>query len=252
MVKKKKVTRRSSSLNVEAFRHKIVPVRRSGKPINLCIYGKTGVGKTTFCATAPDVLLVDCNELGTMSIEDTGIDVTYITSYEEINLLYWFLAKGNHNYKSVAIDTISSLQALCLSFVLGEAAAMDLSKDPKMPDRRDYGKITVLMSDVILQFRNLPLNVIFTAHERSWSEDEGEVEVCPDLPPRVRAILEAAVDILGRLYTKEVETPTGKRTIERRLLVGPHDKYRSKSRKKALGYIIRHPTFPLIMGQNRR
>ena len=245
MVKKNK---RSSTIDISSVPGKIVSVNSIRKPLRIAIYSKPKVGKTTFCATAPKVLIVDCNEEGTLSIRDSGVDATYIKEFEEINLIYWFLARGKHKYETVAIDTISSLQTMGLDYVMGEAASLDLSKDPKMPDRRDYGKLSVIMNDVIYNFRNLHMNVIFTAHERSSEEEEGEVQIYPDLTPRVRQTFTGAVDIIGRLYIKELDK-NGKRSRERRMLVGSHDKFISGDRSGKLGYIFKNPTFPRIIGR---
>lgn len=248
MAKKK----RRSRIDVESIREKIVPVTKTKKPLKVGIYGKAGVGKTTFCAGAPRVLLIDCNEEGTLSVEDSGIDVIYIKRFDEIDLVYWFLAKGKHKYKTVAIDSITSLQAMGLKFVLKEAAELDLTKDIAMPDRRDYGKLNILMSDVIENFRNLPMHVIFTAHERTREEEDGDIEVFPLMTPGVRSHFEGLMDIIGRLYTREVETEGGKRRVVRRMLVGPHDRYVSKTRSKKLGAILKDPTFPLILKKTGR
>ena len=249
---KKKKKKKKSSVDIESIRKRIVPVKRTKKPLKVGVYGKPGVGKTTFIAMAPKVLLIDCNEEGTLSIEDLGIDVIYIKKFEDINLIYWFLAKGTHKYKTVGIDSITSLQAMGLKFVLDEAASLDLTKDPAMPDRRDYGKLNILMSDVIENFRNLPMHVIFSAHERTREEEDGDIEVFPLMTPGVRSHFEGLMDIIGRLYTREVENESGKRKIVRRMLVGPHDRYITKTRSKKLGSIIKDPTFPLMLKKTGR
>ncbi len=238
--------KKKRSKDYNKFKSKIAPVKSIKRPLRIGVYGKPGVGKTTFCASGPKVLLVDMDEEGTLSVKDRNIDVTYVKTFEEIDLLYWFLKKGDHSYGTVALDTVTSLQRIGLSFVLKEAAELDLTKDPQMPDRRDYGKLTVALTDVLLNFRNLPMNLILTAHERSSSEEEGELDIYPDLTPRIRSVYEGCVDIIGRLYTREIENDEGKRKVVRRMLVGPHERYISKSRSSALGAILKNPTFPAI------
>ncbi len=249
MVKKKKKV--SSKLRIEKFRKKIVRVGQIERPLRMGIYSKPGVGKTTFCATARKVLIADCNEEGTLSIADTKVDVTYIKTFEDVNLLYWFLAKGDHDYETVAIDTITSLQGLGLKFVLDQAAELDLTKDPQMANRQDWGKLNNLMIDIINNFRNLPMNLIITAHERSREEEDGDIEVYPLMTPGTRTHFEGVMDIIGRYYIREV-VKNDKRKIVRRMLVGPHEKYISKSRAKVLPMILKNPTFPSILKQIRR
>lgn len=241
MVKKKR-----SRVDIEGFQDKIVPANKSRRPLRMGLYGKPGVGKTTFCASASKVLLIDCGEEGTMSIKDTNTDIYYVKEFEDINLVYWFLAKGQHEYETIAVDTITSLQAMGLKYVLNEASELDLTKDPAMADRRDWGKLNVLMQDIVTNFRNLPMNIIFTAHERTKEEEDGDVETYPLMTPGLRSHWEGMMDLIGRLYTREMEVK-GKRKIVRRMLVGPHDKYISKSRSKRLPRIIKDPTFPSIL-----
>jgi len=255
MAKKRK--KKSSRINIEEFEKKIVSASKRRRPLRMGIYGRPGTGKTTFCATAPHVLIVDC-EQGTMSIEDTGVKVIEIKEFEDMNLVYWFLAKGDHNFKSVAIDSLTSLQAMGLDFVLNEAASLDLTKDPKMADRRDYGKLNKLMIDIINNFRSLPMHVIMTAHERSREEEDGDVEIYPLMTPGTRSHFEGVIDVIGRLYTREIEVEgrrgKPKRKVVRRLLVGPHSRYISKARapkSSRLPPIIKDPTFPVILKKIR-
>jgi phage nucleotide-binding protein len=245
MAKKK----RSSSIDYQSFEEQIISIDEVEEPfIKMVVYGKPKVGKTTFAGSVPDVLLVDC-EMGTMSVRGKGIKAARIKSYDDINLLYWFLRKGKHNFKGVAIDTLTSLQGMCLDFVMKEAAEQDLNKDVNMPERRDWGKLSVVMQDMILQFRNLPMHVVFTAHERSRTDDEGDTEVSEQLTPGVQSVLNGAVDIIGRLYVKETEDKKGKRIRERRMLVGSHDKFVSGDRSGKLGHIFKEPTFPKVLAR---
>src|SRR5262245_56152307 len=103
----------------------------SEHPMNLSVvvYARPKVGKTRFCATAPDVLIVDCDEKGTDSTrDDTDPMTARITTWSEINDIYWYLQSGAHDFRSVAIDTVSGLQTLAMNFVLGDEAARDASR----------------------------------------------------------------------------------------------------------------------------
>lgn len=246
MVKKK----RKSSVDYQSVESQIISVdEQEDNYLKMVVYSRPKVGKTIFCSTAPNVLIIDCNEGGTLSIKGKGSKAYYIRKWEDINLVYWYLAKGKHNFKTVAIDTMSSLQKLGLSFVMSEASEQDLNKDPKMPERRDWGKLSVIMEDMILQFRNLSMHVIFTAHERSRTDDEGDTTVTEELTPGAQSVLNGAVDIIGRLYIKESENSKGKKIRERRMLVGAHEKFVSGDRSGKLGYIVKNPTFPGILAK---
>jgi hypothetical protein len=143
----------------------------------------------------------------------------------------------------VVIDNITSLASLCMDFVLGEEAALDPTLDAEMPDKRHWGKVARKMRTEILKFRNLPMHVVFIAQERrgfSDDDDEEAPEVFPEVSPSVRKDLTAAVDIIGRMYVKEVTTKKkvkGKvkktSSTSYRMLIGPSERYVTKDRSNA-------------------
>jgi hypothetical protein len=222
---------------------------------NILVYGKPGVKKTRFCATAPDVIIIDVDEEGTDSIRrDLDSDVIRVYSWMEVDDIYWFLQEGAHSYKSVAMDGVTGMQTLCMNFVLGEAAARDASRDPDMASRQSWGKIGKLMKTQITNYRNLPMNVLFTATERAReaddsSEDEEIVRVFgPNVSPSVASHLEQSVGTIGRMVKREVvvrsaKTKKTRREVRSRLLLGDSERYISKDRNGLFGEFIDAPDF---------
>lgn len=218
-------------------------------------YGRSGAGKTRLTATASDILLIDVNEKGTSSTRrDLNPNVYPIEFWQEINEVFWYLQNGNHKFRSVGIDGVTALQNLCMKFILGDEAARDASRDPDMPTRAAWGKLGELMKTTITNYRNLPMNVIFTALQRSRDVGDDEVEsniiISPNCSPSVAGHLEAAVDVIGHLYTREVlvrrrgapEDEKPKKVVRRQLLVGPNERYVTKDRSGRLGHIVQNPT----------
>lgn len=220
-------------------------------PLNLAVvvYARPKVGKTRFCASAPDVLIIDCDEKGTDSTrDDLDPDAIRIETWSEINDIYWYLQSGDHSYKSVAIDTVSGLQTLAMNFVLGDEAARDASRDPDMPSRQIWQKVGQLMKTQITNYRNLPMNVIFTAHTRTRSTGEGGDEdetfiTGPNISPSVQSHLLGAVGLIGYMHKREVivkvkdkqTKKTKKRKVARvRMLIGPSDRFETGVRYSAL------------------
>lgn len=224
--------------------------RASEHPLNLAVvvYGRPKVGKTRFCATAPDVLIIDCDEKGTDSTRDDTNPETYrITTWTELMDIYWYLQSGDHPFKSVAIDTISGLQTLCMNFVLGDEVSRDASRDPDMPSRQAYGKVSQLMKTNITNFRNLDMNVIFTAHTRTRStgEDEEDESVItgPNLSPAIYTHLLGAVGLIGYMMRREVmvkvkvkgkDKTRKKKVMRTRLVIGPSERFETGVRYSAL------------------
>jgi len=229
--------------------------RASEFPLNLSVvvYGRPKVGKTRFCATAPKVLIIDCDEKGTDSTrDDSDPEAIRVTTWSEINDIYWYLQSGEHNFESVAIDTVSGLQTLAMNFVLGDEAARDASRDPDQPSQRIYQKVTQLMKVQITNYRNLPLNVIFTAHTRTREQGEGEEDITyitgPNLSPATQSHLLGAVGLIGYMLKREVVVKQGerRRKIRRtRMLIGPSDRFETGVRYSGLADLphIDNPNF---------
>lgn len=81
-------------------------------------------------------------------------------------------------------------------------------------------------------------------------EEAETVERVPDLSPGSRGIAMSCVDIIGRIYQKEVRVVKNKRETkswQTRMLVGPHDEYTTKDRTGALGRVVAEPTVPKFL-----
>jgi phage nucleotide-binding protein len=217
------------------------------------IYGRPGAGKTRLSSTAPNVLLIDVNERGTVSTRrDTNPWVFPLEYWGEVNDVYWYLHSGDHEYDTVAIDGVSSLQSLCMKFVLGDESSRDASRDPDMPSRQIYNKVAELMKTQITNFRNLPMNIIFTAQQRTREigEEEGDMEiiVTPNCTPAIASHLEAAVAVIGHLSASTVTVRVRKggkvrreQRVRRQLLVGPSERFLTKDRFGVFGAQVDAP-----------
>lgn len=233
---------------------RIVPVGIAEPYVKVLVFGRHGQGKTRFAASAPRVLIVDINEKGTRSARQfKGAKVFPVSTWEDIDLIYWYLRNREHKFQSVAIDTITAMQQVCMSHVLGVEADKNPDKDRAMPSKREWGKLAELMRPTILNFRNLPMHVIFTAQERTVGDDDEPTEKVPDLSPGSRGPACGAVSIIGRLYKKEVRVADRKAKKEKhvwedRMLIGPHEDFPDlKDRSNNLGRIVRKPTMSHVI-----
>lgn len=230
----------------------IVPVSKADSYLKMVVYGRNGVGKTTFAGSSNlKTLLVDCNEKGWIALRNRpNVEVYPLEIWDQLDWVYWFLRAKHHEYEVVAIDTITMLAAIGMKWILSDEASRDFSKDPQMPDKRHWGKLGEVVKTAIINFRNLPMHVLFLAQEKvsTVEDDEGGTlsQVHPELSPAPRSVLLSSVSITGRLFTREVEVKgkddSVKKMMERRMLLGPHAKFESKNRFDELRYIERNPT----------
>lgn len=255
MQKTKKSTKTSGS-KLDQAKAKISDVGEDIEWLKLCVYARNGKGKTTFGASGPKPIVIDCNEKGTYSVRKMkDVKVFKVETWTDIDLAYWYLKAGKHDRQTVILDTVTSLATLCMKFVLGDESSRDPTKDPEMPTKRDWGKVGELMKTVIMNFRNLDMHVVFLAQERkSYVDDDSDEmpEVYPDLSASPRSVLTAQVNVIGRLFTKRVvkkEGKTKKKVTEYRMLLADHDTFVTKVNIQDHGLpgVMVNPTIPEML-----
>lgn len=202
--------------------------------LKVLLYGRSSTGKTTIAATFPrPTLICDIREEGTDSVSDVeDIDVLPVQSWEDLELVYWMLKSQETKYQTVVIDTISMAQVQLVEQVVERAGRDSMSQQL-------WGEVSGKMQSLILAFRDLPINVVFLAHDRTRvSEEDGDdmldPEVGPSLIPSVMKTLTGAVSIIGNTYVAEKQTQAKgriRRKIEYRVRLGPHPYYITKVRK---------------------
>lgn len=243
---------------INRVKKQIVPVAEATPWVKVLVYGRSKHGKTRFAASGPKTIVVDINEKGTKSIQTyPGCFVYHVSKWEQLSWVYWYLREGGHEFQTVVIDTLTQAQTLCMKTVLKEAEDRDPNRPPSMPRRQDWGQMGELMKAQILNYRNLEMHVVFVCQERidkgSDEDEETTNRRVPDLSPSVRGIALAAVELIGRVYQREVRAvkkgaKKESSKWETRMLIGAHDDYDTGNRLGAkLPRIIRNPTMTMII-----
>lgn len=223
-------------------------------PPRILIYSRNKKGKSTFGASAPDVLMLD-PEAGTKEMKQKDPNVFPIEEWEDMDLAYGYLRYEDHPYKWVCVDGLTRINNMALNYVRRQEEERSLDRQPGMIDRRDYNKSGELMKQMLANFQRLPLGIVYTAQERMMTlsddelvdDDAASVFYVPDLPQGVRGTVNAYVDVIGRLYVVEAEVK-GETKMVRRLQIGPHERfdtgYRSDFR---LPDVLKAPTVPKLV-----
>ena len=227
--------------------------------LNLLVYGDPGVGKTTLAEsanrceyTAP--ALIANVEGGMLSIVGNKPDVVDIGSYQDLEEVFWWLASGDHEYRTFVIDSLNEAQELNLDSIVTGHLSTTTKKGASrsgIDDRwlDDFGDSASQMGRLLRNFRDLPMHTMFTCLARTRDED-GEAVVKPHLTPALCGRVMQYMDIVGYLYTQEVasEEEEGMPTTHRRLLCQPFGRYSAKDRSGRLGTIVDNPTINSLMG----
>ena len=124
----------------------------------ILLYGRAGVGKTRWCATANNPLFLDC-EKGLLSLQDCDVNYINIKSINDLRVmmpeLRKHLAESNH---TLIVDSLTELSDLSMEDIkreLGNGQAKDA--------RKTYPMLYDKTIAVIRALQGLPCDVIFTA-----------------------------------------------------------------------------------------
>lgn len=235
---------RLSSLPVK----KVRDIKRS---TSLCVYGRSGSGKTTFAASAPGpILYIDVKDEGTDSISDVkNLDVFEVEEFGDLEDAYWWLKKNPKRYKTVIVDTVTQMQNMLVQEIGSNNKKGKKAGDWGSMTQRDWGDVAALLKEWLGNYRDLTslgINVIFIAQDRTFNLGDEESanttllspEIGPALSPSVVKFLNASVSVLVNTYIREreiVKEVKGKKVksskIEYCLGVGPSPLYTRKVRK---------------------
>ncbi len=217
------------------------------------VYGRNKKGKTRFCVTAPNVLVLDPED-GTKEEVKRAPNVWPVGVWDDIHEAAGFL-RSRHavspitkkRYEWVAWDGCTRIYDIAMGFVQKRAMERDLTKQPGHTDQRDFGNANSMIKEAAHQFHAMrDLGLIFTAQERMREiknveevDDDDATPAAymyvPDLPNGAKSALNQIVDVIGRVYVvrgdftrrvrqggEVVEVPSNK---EHRLWIAPHDMY---------------------------
>ena len=256
---------------------RIRPLHVEDLGIKMCVYGRSGTGKTTFWGTFPGkILTVLCSggrhsgELLSLSTAEykKKISEVQLQSASELKELIQHVQEEG-GYETIVIDHVTQLQDLVLQEVLG------LDEIPEqlswgIATQEQYGQVSLQLKTYLREVLSLPCNVVIIAQERTFnSNDETSGSsalqpfIAPALSPSAVGWLLNAVDFVVETFIrkkievktikirgkdKKKEVDTGE--VEYCLRTAPDDIYSTKFRKpkgKELPKEIVDPTYDKIV-----
>ena len=210
----------------------------------MLVYGQGGIGKTTFCSTAPTPIIADCeNGAKYFGLRGIKVDVSNIETWKDIEELYQFV-KTNPKYETVVIDPIGELMEKLKTQIINSKEKKFVQYDGSIT-MAGWGEMKDRMRRMLKAFRDLNKHVIIVAHV-SEKDDEGKMIKRPKVETKLSEELVALVDVAGFMELIKTQGANGEFVEKRIIRVAPSDKYESKDRTGQLGGII-EPDFTKII-----
>lgn len=241
--------------------------------LNMAVFSVPGVGKTTLAASAstvPDMspvailsaesgmeaLVEDVYDTdGTKIVDRNNLRVTDFRDFVNLRKLYEYFAFEKHGFKTLVFDTLDEVLSQSVAkwdrYYVPRTAddlPLDRGEDSKM-GLKVYNRVTREMSEILRDFRDLPMNVIFTAHETDRPlEQGGSNRIRMELTPAFYGFVEGALSVIGRLAyempTKDKEDEDEPEAIRVIRFSSPTGRVRVKDRTpgQRMGKGIASPT----------
>lgn len=187
---------------------------RIARPQKVVLYGPEGVGKSTLAGQTPEPVFLD-TEGGTHHLDVARFDAA--TTWDEINTAVAQLAKADHSFKTLVIDTADWLEKR-----LAEHLCRKLNKESI--EDFGYGKGWVILSEEFARFltaldalTDRGMHIVFLAHstvkkfeapDQAGSYDRFELKLSKQNAPLLKEW--ADVVLFGNFVTKVAEKDNGK------------------------------------------
>lgn len=150
--------------------------------IKAIIYGVNRVGKTTWACQFPKpLLLVDCEpskEGGAGSVRrESGVTFLKMDNSADVVQLATELV-NNNPFKSVVIDSVTSLERIVLAEIVKLPAVKDMMKPSDIgfgqAGQAIYMKRSEEMRKILRHYIDLPCHVVFTAKEKDHNPNKDD------------------------------------------------------------------------------
>lgn len=179
--------------------------KKTDNPKNLIMFGLPKCGKTTSLAELPDCLIVDM-ENGSDYVEGYSIKAT---NYVELFKIAKALTTEEHNYKFIALDTITALEDIALDLAKKRYQESPMGKNwdgdsvLKLPNGAGYYWARLAVQEIVGWFESAAENIILVGHVKDKMLTEGGTELslkALDLSGKLGNILSAKSDAICYLY----------------------------------------------------
>lgn len=211
---KPELTLAPSNPVLEAILNKITPVTETRPTLKVLIYSDPGMGKSTLLGTATNNLIIDV-EQGLASLNNhpdllaDNVKVIPYKTFDGLELIVDTLAQRPDelsDIETLSIDSASELHKRGLAEVTDrEWRRNPISNNRYVAETEQHTENNEHIRRLVSSLRDLPLNLILTAHSRTIEPKGRPSKTFPDFSEKLANTLAGIMDIVGYMYMKEVD-----------------------------------------------
>lgn len=156
------------------------------------VYGPSKIGKSTWCSQAENALFL-ATEPGLNALE---VFEYPITCWQDLLNAGQLIAEGNHEFKTIIIDTIDNAYRMCTDHICNK---FKIKHESDLGYGKGYALINNEFQRVLNKLALLPYGLILISHsqERDIETRTGKyTRIVPTLPEKARKMVTGLVDLI--------------------------------------------------------
>lgn len=201
----------------------MIKIVKASEPIKMkkmkcLVYGQPGIGKTTYCLSAPRPLLLDVDNGISRVFPAFRQDYIPISSWDDmLEVLNSKELDIENNYETIVLDTVGKALDLLSIYLIKNNSKLG-TKNGALT-QQGWGALMTEFRAYLYSLNNKGLNVIFVAHDKEMTDNDKKI-VRPDIPGKSASNIMREMDLVGYMQSRQNE-----RTIS----FNPSDEYYGKN-----------------------
>lgn len=192
--------------------------RPTDHKVKALIYWASGSGKTVFGGTSPKPIFASA-ESGLLSLGSKEVPFVEIKSIKDLEELLAYLKKGDHQFETVVIDSITEIN---------DIIKLEIEKKTgKQMQLQDWGTLAKKIKDILRNFRDLPMHVLMISQESIEKDGDVVTKVLPYLNGKSATEIASFMDIVGYLFVEK--------TGDRKIITSSDPRLITKDRSQKIG-----------------
>jgi len=202
------------------------PPKTDMADISVLLYSQPKLGKSTWCSHADGALFL-ATEAGLNHLDTYQVP---IASWDDLLNACAEIAKGEHPFRTVIIDTIDNAYRYCVEYVCRQ---LSITHESEAPYGRAYGMIANEFTRVLTKLSLLPYGLYIVSHAKQESVETRTgtlIRTVPTLPEKARKIVLGLVDLILYLDLEPMRDEHGDTQYRRVIRTKPTTTYEAGDR----------------------